>query len=423
MQSAAGKRVLSTLAAKLHPQLPLTPRESQQLLTLLTTSFRAQLDRAHPTQDRQAPKTAGRSNVQRSPSPTRAPSSHASATQHIDSILTNPLFAVKPRRTTSDPAAVDVLRDPVGWFIDQIASGSATLPKVAMCLDLLEIAPETSSRLYNGKTRASVVAEWLRVSGVDISRDFVSSHASKPAFPHKAMERLVNMLFAEGEAAAPWRWFIRPQEQRVKETNLDVKTIATFRQLLLRNMVVTQANRNLGDGLAVFMQALRMAEVEGLESSYAVLRPAGAHLVNRIVATPDHGLDLQLYQTFLLSSQQWLGNWSQAVESMLWLHHPTKPNASPALNYVRDPSGAIVHVHAAQSRRNFLVQLCLGAARQLIKEEKYVEAQVAMQFTKDHFEDLVLAKAPTAAPQTISQAKAERRERQNLQLLDQLALT
>lgn len=424
MQSAAGKRVLSTLAAKLHPQLPLTPRESQQLLTLLTTSFRSHLDSEHPiAQKRQVPKPAGRSNRQRSPSPTRAPSSYASTTQHIDSILNNPLFAVKPRRRSSDPAAVDVLRDPVGWFIDQIASGSATLQKAAMCLDLLEIAPESSSRLYNGKTRASVLAEWLRASGVDTSREFVDLHASRSSFPSKALERLVTMLFAEGEAAAPWRWFIRPQEQRIKETNLESKAIATFRQQLLKKMVFTQSNRSLGEGLAVFMQAFRMAEAEGLQSSYAVIRPAGAHLVNRIIATPGHGLDLQLYQSFLLSSRQWLGNWSQAVESMLWLHHPTQPNPSPALDYLRDPSGATVHIHAAQSRRHFLVQLCLGVARQSMEEQEYADAQLAMQFTKDHFPDLVLSKAPVAAPCSTTQAKAQRKERENLELLDQLALT
>ena len=49
MQSATGKRVLSTLASKIHPQLPLSPRESQQLLSLLTQSFRAHLDREHPS--------------------------------------------------------------------------------------------------------------------------------------------------------------------------------------------------------------------------------------------------------------------------------------------------------------------------------------------------------------------------------------
>ena len=422
MQSAASKRVLSTLASKLHPQLPLSPRESQQLLSLLTASFRAHLDREHPVpQIRHAQKPTG-SNGQRSPSPTRVPTSYASASRHIDSILTNPLFAVKPRGRTSDPAAVHVLRNPVGWFVDQIATGAATLSKAAMCLELLEVAPESSSRLYNGRSRAYVLAEWLRSSGLDKSREFVELHATKQSFGNKSLERLVTLLFAEGEAAAPWRWFIRSQEQRAKETNLDTKQVAAFRQQLLWKMVFTQGNPSLDKGLAVFMQAFRMAEVEGHESAYTVLRPAGAHLVNRIITTSNHSIEPELYQSFLLSSRRWLGNWSQAVESMLWLHHPTQRSALPALDFIRDPAGAITHVQASPSRRRFLVQLCLAVARQLLEVEKYTEAQVAMQFTKEHFADLVLSKNPVPAPQATPQYK-KRRERENLELLDQLVPT
>ena len=37
--SAASRRAFSYLASKIHPQLPLSPRESQQLLNLLTTTL------------------------------------------------------------------------------------------------------------------------------------------------------------------------------------------------------------------------------------------------------------------------------------------------------------------------------------------------------------------------------------------------
>lgn len=422
MQSAASKRMLSSLASKLHPQLPLSPRESQQLLTLLTTSFRAHLDREHPLPEhRRAQKPVG-SSGQRSPSLTRIPSSHASATRHIDSILTNPLFAVKPTRRVSEPAAVDVLRDPVGWFVDQIATGAATLPRAGMCLELLDVASESSSRLYSGKTTASVFAEWLRSSGLELSREFVHQLSSKSSTQSKSMDKLVTLMFAEGGASAPWRWFIRSPEQRTKETKLDAKTILNFRQKLLLRMVSTQTHRSLDEGLAVFMQAFRMAEIEGVETAYAVLRPAGAHLVNRITSTSDHTTDLRLYQSFLLSSQRWLGSWSQAVESMLWLYHPTQRNATSGLKFLQDSQGAITHVHGPQSRRNFLVQLCLGVARQLLEEERYAEAQIAMQFSKEHFADLVLPRASSPVTQPAVRSK-QRRERENLEMLDQLALT
>jgi hypothetical protein len=420
MQSAASKRMLGTLASKLHPQLPLSPRESQQLLTLLTTSFRAHLDREHPTPEaRHTQKPAG-SSGQRSPSPIRTSSSYASATRHIDSILTNPLFAVKPSRRASGPAAVDVLRDPAAWFMDQIATGAATLPRAVMCLELLDMTGEASSRLHNGKTTAFRLAEWLQSSGLDSSREFVSLHTSKQGSGSKSMHKLIALLFADGETAAPWRWFIRPDEQRIKETKLDAKTVFKFRQQLLWKMVSAR-NQSLDQGLAVFMQAFRMAENQGIETAYHILRPAGAHLVNRIISTPDSTMAPELYHSFLLSSRRWLSNWGSAVESILWLHHPTQRSASPGLRFLQDPVGAVTHVHGPQGRRLLLVQLCLGVARQLLEEERYVEALVAMQFSKEHFADLVLSNPPAAVPQPAAQ-DGQHRERINLELLDQLAL-
>ncbi|KAF2133513.1 hypothetical protein P153DRAFT_282504 [Dothidotthia symphoricarpi CBS 119687] len=428
MQSASAKRAFSALAAKIHPQLPLTKRESQQLLNLLTTSFRNHLDREHPfspqdsIQNKPTNKSVG-NNGQRSSSPIHATSSYASTSKHIDSILTNPLFAVKPRRRGSESAAVDVLRDPMGWFLDQIAVGAASLPKAAMCLEVLEsTAAEASPQLQNGKTPGVIIAEWLRASGLDTSKDFLDLCTTKQGRSSKFQDRLVSLLLSEGAISAPWRWYIRPTQQRIKDTGLDVLKVSTFRQQLLAKMVSVQGNTGLDNGLAVFMQAFRMAEVEGHESAYSVLRAAGARLVNRVISTPDHSTDVKLYESFLLSSQRWLGNWSQAVESMLWLHHPTQRSALPGLRFIQDPAGAISFVRASKSRRNFLVQLCLGVARQLLEEEKFTEAQIAMEFTKQHFPDIVLSK-PSVADQPATTGWKAREERKNLELLDRLVLS
>jgi hypothetical protein len=422
MQSATSKRLLGTLASKLHPQLPLSPRESQQLLTLLTTSFRTHLDREHPTPARgDDAKILNQDRYgQRSASPIRTSSSYASATRHIDSILTNPLFAAKPSRRASEPAAVHVFRDPAGWFMDQIATGAATLPKAAMCLDLLDTATEAASRRHNGKTIAFRLAEWLQSSGLESSREFVASLSSNKGFSGRSMAQLLALLSAQGDTAAPWRWFIRSNEQRIKETKLNASVVLHFRGHLLSRMVSTQGSESVAHGLAVFMQAFRMAEIEGTEAAFTVLRSAGAYLVNRIVRTPDSTTAPDLYHSFLLSTPRWLGNWSPAVQSMLWLHHPRQRSASPGLEFLQSPTGAIAHAQGPKGRRHFLVQLCLGVARQLLEEERYVEAQVAMQFSKEHFADLVLTKAPKSDAQAAQRIK-RRKEQVNLDLLDQLA--
>ncbi|CAO2647887.1 Nn.00g088090.m01.CDS01 [Neocucurbitaria sp. VM-36] len=428
MQSAASKRLLSTLTSKIHPQLPLSPRESQQLLTLLTTSFRAHLDREHPlslpesSQPRPLQKPAG-NNGQRSHSPARAASSYASATRHIDSILTNPLFAVKPHQTGSGPAAVDVLRDPMTWFLHEIATGAADLPKAAMCLEVLANTPtEPPPRLRDGRTPGSILAEWLQTSGLDSSKQFLEFCVAKSGKSSWFLHRLINLLLAEGKIEVPWRWFIRSNEQRANETGVDAWKVINFKRQLLAKMVSLEATINLDKGLATFLQAFRIAEVNGHASTYSILKPAGAQLVNHIIRNPDQPHDPKLYQSFLQTCQTWLGPWSSAVESMLWLHHPSQPSALPGLRFIQAPTGAITFVQATkQSRRRFLVQLCLGVARQLMEQEKYAEAQIAMEFTKEHFADIVLSKVPVVQQETI-QRKA-REERKNLELLDSLVPT
>lgn len=307
------------------------------------------------------------------------------------------------------------------WFIEQIATGTATLPKAAMCLDILDMTAESPSKLYNGKTQALVISEWLRTSGLERSREFVELHMSKGGRGSLFLNNLVPLLLAQGDAA-PWRWFIRSQDQRTKETNLDTEIVLTFRKQVLLRIVSTQATKGLGEGMAAFMQAFRMAEVEGHQSAYDILRPAGAHLVDRLDLTSRSPVDHELYQSFLLSTRRWLGKWSEAVESMLWVYHPTACSATQGLRYIQDPAGAILYVKGSPSRRQFLVKLCLALARQLLQEEKLADAQIAMEFTKIHFGDLVLSKAPVQEQVATTRWK-QRRERENLELLDRLIPT
>jgi hypothetical protein len=227
---------------------------------------------------------------------------------------------------------------------------------------------------------------------------------------------------AEGETATLWRWLIRPNEQRAKETGLDVAQIATFRQQLLVKMVVFEANTSLTSSLTMFMQAFRLVDNAGYGAAYDILRPAGGHLVNLIISNTAHSLDPELYQSFLLSSPRWLGEWGRAVESMLWLHHPSERSAVPGLRFIKDPTGAVTFVASSRSRRNFLVQLCLGTARQLMEQEKFADAQTVMEFAKEHFGDIVLPQQAVIEPHKVEQTRV-RREKENLRLLDRLVLT
>jgi hypothetical protein len=424
MQSA-GHRALSTLASKLHPQLPLTPRESKQLLQLLTTSFRSHLDREHPVDVLE--------NRSKSPSHAatkeRVASSQGLAAQHLDSILMNPLFAHKPRRRGSESAAAEIIKDPLSWFLDQAAIGAADLSKAATCLQLLQLDLDrggTWSKTTRDRKPASLVAEWLRTSGIDTSKEFLGLLNSTTAVVRSPISRLIPMLLSEGNQAPLWRWFTRTVEERTKETGLSVPEIHTFRTQLLSDMTMTAFKTSLDKAFTVFLRANDLFGNVDFDLEQMDLRLAGARLTNRIIRQPEIAAadqcSSELYDKFLLSTSGWLNHWGVAVQGMLWLHHPTKSTAQPGLAFIKDPNGAAVFVPSVtKSRRLFLVQLGLGIARQSLSEGKDADAQVAMNFTKINFPDLVLTKYPTTSRPDTSRAKQQ--EKRNIDMLDRLLAT
>ncbi|KAF2396234.1 hypothetical protein EJ06DRAFT_484100, partial [Trichodelitschia bisporula] len=96
MQSSKSS-ALRALTSKIHLQLPLDPRESQKLLGVLTSSFQQQLDRHHPIGAPLEDHVKASRRTSRSAPPPLHVSSQASALNHFNSLLSNPLLAHKPR--------------------------------------------------------------------------------------------------------------------------------------------------------------------------------------------------------------------------------------------------------------------------------------------------------------------------------------
>lgn len=429
MQPAPGRRALSGLASKIHPQLPLSKRQSQNLLTLLTTSFRDHLDREHPVSvsDRsntKYDKTVPPRQPRRNSTPARAESSQFAASSHIESILTNPLFATRPRRRSSVSSdAREVLGDPLSWFNDQIALGTANVEKALACLDMVNRAAthtqnDQSQKAQDEQKLASRIAEWLRFSGQDASKEFVDQEHSP------LVKRLVPLLMGEGDMVPMWRWLKVSPAQRMVETGLDQKRVTAFRTQVLKLMVASKlaSEPTIDAALQIFLRAFHSLSVSDYKTPSKMFQPVGASLVKHILANTTACVSLDLYQSFLASSNVWPGTFSTAIQSLLWLNHPSKPSAGPGLAYIQDPNGAAAHIQGATiTRRRLLVQLCLGVANQLIADDNLKEAQIAIAFTQDNFPDLVLSKHSSNDRHETDRI-AKSRERENLQMLDRLSL-
>ena len=236
------------------------------------------------------------------------------------------------------------------------------------------------------------------------------------------LSRLVTLLMADGKKSLVWGWYTRSWHSGLNPTK-----VFLFRRQLLKHMVHAEASQDLYRGILLFREAYETVGEQTVKS-YEQLRPAGQYLVQAIMSRPTNTISHNLYNSFSQSTRLWVNSkWTQAVDSMLWLHHPTTASAAPGLRFIQDPTGAAMYANAVRSQRRFIVQLSLGVARQLLEEESYEDAQAVMAFAKQHFPDLVSSDLATEQqPVTGRVSKKLERERdqeRNLELLDSLALT
>ena len=209
------------------------------------------------------------------------------------------------------------------------------------------------------------------------------------------------------------------------ETGLDETKILLFRARLLRLIVSSTAviSSQPDDAFSLFTKAYQYIINSEPNTAYRVLHPAGSFLVNRILANAPSTSSSELYDTFLKSTKAWSAQ-ERGVEAILWLHHPTRPSATPGITLIRDPGGVAKQVPAASpKRRKLLVHLCLSTARQSLADQNFVDAQFVLEFAKHNFPDLV--NPPPEDKQTQANAKPsasqkQRVEEENLRMLDQL---
>lgn len=239
-----------TLVSKIHPPLPMTPQESQRLRALLNASFKQQLDQHRPF------------NLEEN------------AGHHLQSILTNPLFAASTRsshqatassipRGRSDRSAGlirELVKQPMDILKERISAGTATFQTAALCLqaearNCLASSAATVGDAMRASNTASTILDWLWASHAETLGTLLE---------HSRFFRLLlGFLVAEKRHERVWSWL------QILQSNLDTAptrysrySIGTTYNKLLLGFV--KAEVSLGDGLDAATGIFIRAVNEGL---------------------------------------------------------------------------------------------------------------------------------------------------------------
>ena len=234
MKTAAA-RTWKFLTSKINPPLPMSPRDSQRLLSLLNASFKGQLDREHTT---------------------ALSSNEHHANNHLQTILTNPLFDAKSQAPAYSGSKSmesgkllgqlqDHMKRPMDAFKDQIAQGVANLTSAKLLLNIqfnvCLASPAATPRVAMQNSGAAwTILQWLWASGMEDTGEFLMDKSF--------VSILVPFLVAEGQHSRVLRWM-------QKCHSLDETPFTSLRRLdteriesLLLTRLIKEETR-YGDGL------------------------------------------------------------------------------------------------------------------------------------------------------------------------------
>jgi len=419
---------------KIHPPLPLSPRESTQLLNLLTTSFRRQLDREHGT----AGSEAGANNkATATVSPSKlAPLKHRRYSQsnsdarfptdrHLNSILTNPLFknVVKESESSSQQ-----LRDPMEIFDEACGKGFMKLEYAAACLKAKKRKIVKSSVLsvrdgMKSSGAGSKTLKWMFSSGIANESLFLEDEAFS--------EILVEFLVAEGRQSVVWSW-LDTLFSKISSAGTKPATVAPVKDAAHLLYFLVKAETSGSESLDNAFSSLGRAEnmLSRLRYEFRpVLKRTSEYLFWKIVHQhASHSVSSPEMFDLFLSIVQRLSFRHKTAWSNLLLYHPTKPDAKPALNCLEKAKKIASTSSDAEAQRVLLrennyydsrtIYLGLDTARFLLERDQHTQAHWVMNFLhKTYGKQLGLSEKDLFSQ--IEQAQAEA---SSLELLNSLNL-
>jgi hypothetical protein len=434
-QSLTFRTIASLGHFKIHPPLPLTPRESTQLLNLLTTSFRRQLDREHG-----AVRSEGGANSNASASfnsSKLAPVKHQRHSQsrpdvriptdrHMQLILTNPLFKDVEKDLVPKNQH---LRDPMKIFDEACAKGFMKVEYAAACLKAKKRKIIQSSALsvrdaMKLSGAGSKTLKWMLSSGVANNNSFLEDEAFS--------EILVDFMVAEEQESVIWTW-LETLVLEISSASTKPATVPSVRNAARLLYFLVKAQISGSASLDIAFRSLGRVEnmISGLENRFRpVLKGAGGYLYKEIVnqhashsrSSPD------MFDLFLSIVSKSLSFRNETALPNLLLYHPTKPDAEPALKFLKKVKEIVSTASDPESRHMVLrdkhyndtriIYLGLDTARFLLERDQHTKAQWVMTFLEETYgKQLGLSQKDLFSLRNQVQAEAS-----SLELLNSLSL-
>ncbi|MCJ1403112.1 hypothetical protein MMC11_006335 [Xylographa trunciseda] len=422
---------LRYLTSKIHPPLPLNPRDSQKLLALLTTSFQAHLDQEHG----------------------KIESSKTSATDvHLQSVLDNPLFSIPTHLRSnikhggmqksgrnSASTLIDIEdsnRNTIENFEEHISSGTASIDLAKLCLETyVKSFRVVSAGGIDSKLSSKVSAtmlQWLWSSGLDWNLKFLMDS--------KLVALIMPFLLVDGRDRHAYIWLSRLRSKLTGPPNTSGENYIRDNFRMQSNLVFSliASEARYGSGLNGAMRAFlrnvdsanewigtlqdhRMARPSTIDARWALHR-AGNYIVHRLaLLKTTSGIDIVDFEKLVQSTDSWSSNIS-LDRAQLALLHPVAPDPLTSLQYIRKEMRDAKQSYTS-SQKTRAINLCLDTSKVLLSQGRHVDAQWVLSFVRNTFPQEIgnLEQNPETAANRLQHESTTAKTESGLRELEALA--
>ncbi len=399
------------LVSKIHPPLPMTPRDSRKLLALLQASFQKRLDTQHPL---------GLEDTSHSP------------TSHIQSVLGNPLFGLtfSRRRLSSlklsrsgENSLTQLqywMKQPLDAFRRGVSNGTASLETAKLCLEIqlrncISSSSSSPGGVMDTTGAGSAVLNWLWSSGMQESRLYLKDL--------EFIRLLTVFLVVEQRYDAIYNWFLQLQDQDPSTADKSCRKSQSTQANLLLGLVHSETRYGAGLGAAMvhFTQYFQRRSTACFSASHKIYEPAGKFLAHRLADSGKaEAVPQDILSSFTATTRGWADSTSLA-NAILHIYRYENPRPHMAIHYLQQLSVERLG-HLPASHRARIVMMSLKTVGLLLSSNQRRTADWITAFIRTHFAEEIGAGSASRQRRNADTKATVEDEANSLQALEVLAV-
>lgn len=403
-----------SLLAKLHPPMPATPQENQQLLSLLSLSFKRRLDDAHPPIETKKPHYRAKVPVS---GPVVDNFSARAIMDHLHSLLQHPLLAqnaLVPSKTQLPEAEAAIMMD------QAMLRGEADLGVVVRCMEIYIKTVQDANVAVNDEYRLGRrISAWFMSSNAANKEKFLSST--------KCLRNAVPILYAEGLEEVVWEWLRMLYGRKIIVGNFQGQASSNDNKKRL-NWVLQESHLTF----LMIKEALRRSRLDAavlqLIQAAAYMQSTGRMLPEVRSSPPwraatnaitkallrrrhGHGLSARLFDRFLEQRSLWSDRSTFDFE-LICLYHPRRPSARELVIALGEGKEEVkVRFNQIKSMsepaRKIILNSLLDGAQLLLEQAPGAEpnARLILDLIEMHFPTFADAESSGTTPKRIQSVR------------------